>query len=44
MAGRVSGNVLFSRLKLSDGLLNLVEPIATDGKLQAQHEDSPDVT
>lgn len=44
VAWRVSEDVLFSRLKLSDGLLNLLELIHMDTKLQAQQEDSQDVT
>lgn len=44
VAWRVSDEALFSRRKLSDGLLELLELIAMDTKLQAQQGGSPDTT
>ena len=44
VAWRVSDEALFSRRKLSNGLLELLELIAMDAKLQAQKEGSSDAT
>lgn len=44
VAWRVSDEVLFSRRQLSDGLLNLLELIHMDMKLQAQQEGSSAAT